>query len=164
MILGHLPFSYVLSRLAGKHLGGRINSNLFVSAGVLGGIFPDFDMLYFHLVDQRQHHHHTYWTHLPIFWVGLILCCAIWYWLSASKIKASLGLMFAFGGFVHLLLDSIVGDIWWLYPFLDEPFALFTVPAIYQPWWLNFILHWSFALELAVIAWAIIIWQRNDAN
>jgi len=63
----------------------------------------------------------------------------------------------------HLLLDTIVGDIWWFAPFIDKPFAFFTVPALYKPWWLNFLLHWSFALELAVFALAFYL-LRNAPN
>lgn len=56
------------------------------------------------------------------------------------------------GSIGHLLLDTIVGDIWWLYPYVDTPFALFVVPSLYRPWWLNFVLHWSFMVEVAVTA------------
>lgn len=59
------------------------------------------------------------------------------------------------------VLDSVVGDIWWFAPFVDRPFALFTVPALYKPWWLNFFLHWSFALELAICAWALATYRRR---
>lgn len=57
-------------------------------------------------------------------------------------------------------LDSIVGDVWWFAPLLDRPFALFTVPALYQPWWLNFILHWSFGLEISLWIWALLIFRK----
>ena len=40
-------------------------------------------------------------------------------------------------------------------------FSLFTVSARYQPWWLNFILHWSFLLELALWAAAIRVFLYN---
>jgi len=60
-----------------------------------------------------------------------------------------------------MVLDSIVGDIWWFAPFVDQRFSLFTVPALYKPWWLNFILHWSFALELAVVGSAVYLWRRT---
>jgi inner membrane protein len=59
-----------------------------------------------------------------------------------------------------MLLDSIVGDIWWFAPFVDKSFALFTVPALYHPWWLNFVLHWTFLLELLILLWAVNIWQK----
>jgi hypothetical protein len=60
-----------------------------------------------------------------------------------------------------MVLDSIVGDIWWFAPFIDKPYALFTVPAIYTPWWLNFILHWSFMLELVFVFCAVALWRRE---
>jgi inner membrane protein len=61
-----------------------------------------------------------------------------------------------------MVLDSIVGDIAWLAPFSDERFALFEVPAIFKPWWLNFVLHWSFALELVLVASAVYCWRRDN--
>jgi inner membrane protein len=77
--------------------------------------------------------------------------------LSAGA--AVLGI-FSAGGLLHMVLDSVVGDIWWFAPFIDRPFALFTVPALYTPWWLNFLLHWSFALELAICVGAVITFRR----
>ncbi|CUR46968.1 hypothetical protein Q668_03800 [Alcanivorax sp. PN-3] len=58
-------------------------------------------------------------------------------------------------------LDTIVGDIWWLAPFIDKPYALFTVPAVYRPWWPNFVLYWSFALEIAIAVWALLVWRSD---
>ena len=55
-----------------------------------------------------------------------------------------------------MVQDSVVGDIWWFAPFIDRSFALYT------PWWLNFVLHWSFALELAICAIAVITFRRRQ--
>ncbi|KHD08073.1 hydrolase [Candidatus Thiomargarita nelsonii] len=160
MIIGHLPAGYVFSKLIANKLVSRKSQRLFVFVGVIGAIAPDFDMFYFHLIDNRQHHHHTYWSHYPILWLGLLLFCSVW--LPSKKSAALLGLIFSVNGLIHMFLDSIVGDIWWFAPFVDKPFALFTVPALYSPWWLNFILHWSFALELFILMWAVFIWHRNS--
>ncbi len=65
---------------------------------------------------------------------------------------------------MHMLLDSIVGDIWWFAPFVDQPYALFTVEAVYKPWWLNFILHWSFAIEIGILLWALYLWRANKLS
>ena len=165
MIIGHLPSGYILSKLLVRYTSGqRQNITFFIAAGVLGGITPDFDMLYFYLVDNRQHHHHTYWPHWPIIWFCLLALTAIWYCVVDNKTNALRGLVFAAGGILHLLLDSIVGDIWWLAPIVDQPYALFTVPAIYDPWWLNFILHWSFALEVMVVLWAVLLFWRGKSS
>ena len=73
-------------------------------------------------------------------------------------------MIFCLGGCGHLLLDTIVGDIYWRAPFAYEATSLFVVPALYHPWWLNFILHWSFAFELALLAWAFVTWRRDIAE
>lgn len=162
MIIGHLPFGYLVSKLLSKSVdGSKINLRLFIIFGIAGAVAPDIDMFYFYLIDNRQQHHHSYWPHFPIVWVSLLLVCAIWYQVVLNKIKAVFGLIFSFCGFLHMLLDSIVGDIWWFAPFIDKSYSLFTVPALYKPWWLNFIFHWSFLLELVILFMAIILWFRN---
>lgn len=165
MIIGHFPAGFVFSRLLVSKLAGRgFDLRYVVLAGVVGAIAPDLDMFYFYLIDNRQHHHHTYWPHFPIVWLSLLVVFSLWFLLAAKKTTALLGLVFSANGLVHMLLDSIVGDIWWFAPILDKPFTIFTVPALYDPWWLNFVFHWSFSLELIVISWAIILWYREPVR
>jgi inner membrane protein len=161
MIIGHLPAGYVISRLLVRHaeLWG-VSAKAFIWAGVVGALAPDLDMLYFHLVDHRQHHHHTYFTHYPVLWLSLLVASASWLYLARTKSPAACAAIFSLNGFAHMFLDTTVGDIWWLAPWVNKPFALFTVPALYKPWWLNFLLHWSFAVELAVLVWAIYLWRK----
>lgn len=160
MIIGHIPAGYITARLLYSRLQTRCaDLRSFLWAGVLGALAPDLDMLYFHLVDQRQHHHHTYWTHFPSLWGGLLLLSVVWALTQRHSVGAMLAVIFSLNGLIHMLLDTIVGDIWWLAPVVDQPFSLFTVPALYQPWWLNFILHWSFGLELTVVAAALLMWR-----
>lgn len=45
--------------------------------------------------------------------------------------------------------------------FIGRPYVLFTVPPLFTPWWRNFVLHWSFALELGICAWPLIIYRRR---
>lgn len=164
MIIGHLPAGYVASKLMfGRFRSTGVALKPFLWAGVVGAIAPDFDMAYFLLIDHRQHHHHTYLTHFPIVWFTLLLLSTVWLYASRSKTRPALATIFALNGCIHLVLDSIVGDVWWLAPFVDKPVAFFIVPALYKPWWLNFLLHWSFALELAVVIWAIYLWRRSPS-
>ena len=163
MIIGHLPAGYVIAKLLLPRfaaLGGHAKT--FLWAGVVGALAPDFDMLYFHLVDQRQHHHHTYVTHFPVIWFLLLLGSAMWFKFAKVKNTAALAAIFSLNGFLHMFFDTIVGDIWWFAPFVDRPFAFFTVPALYKPWWLNFLLHWSFAVEIAILAFAIYLWRKGQ--
>jgi inner membrane protein len=163
MFIGHLPAGY----LAARYLWCRCEAlrgvewKYIVAAALLGSVFPDLDWFYFYFVDHRRHHHHTYWTHLPIFWVLAVPIALLS--LRATRTPRAFALAAIFGGsaFVHLLLDSIVGQIWWLYPWVDQPFSLFVVDAIYRPWWLNFILHWSFLLEVALLGAATYVYVRG---
>jgi inner membrane protein len=67
-----------------------------------------------------------------------------------------------FGNIIlHLILDSIVGDIAWLYPLSDKQFALFTVPAKYTFWIWSFVLHWTFLFEICVLIAAGILFSRE---
>ena len=160
MFFAHLPAGYLVSRCLNRG-GPKTHLKWTLVAGMLGGIFPDVDLLYLYLLDATPQHHHTYWTHLPIAWLGLGLLT----WLAARHrdvaFRQALA-AFLLGWLSHLLLDSLTGDIWWLYPLIDQPYSLAHVDALYQPWWMNFMLHWSMALELAIIAFAIWLEQASD--
>lgn len=166
MIIGHLPAGYILAKLSHRYFATRIgNYRAFMSWGIFGAMAPDLDMLYFHLIDHGQTHHHKYFSHFPIIWFALIVISVyLFTWKTKRSTIACCSLVFSVSGFAHLILDSIVGDIWWLAPYVDQPFALATVPARWHPWWLNFIFHWSFTLELAVVGWAIWLWRCSANN
>lgn len=162
MFIAHLPSGYILASQLIRRAGRlSVPARAILLAGMLGAVAPDFDMLYFYLVDNRQTHHHRYFAHWPIVWFVMALACLLWQRLQPASRQATAALVFSLGGILHLLLDSFVGDIWWLAPFVDRPFALFSVPALYKPWWLNFVLHWSFAAELAIWAWALLLYRRR---
>jgi inner membrane protein len=162
MFIGHLPAGFITAKLLfPRFKTALVSQKTFLAWGMLGAIAPDIDMLYFYLIDHRQHHHHSYFTHFPILWLLLLLTSILWFRLSLQRKKATLAVIFSLGGFIHMILDTIVGDIWWFMPFIDKPFALATVPAIYKPWWLNFLLHWSFRIEIMLICWAIYLWRTN---
>ena len=120
-------------------------------------LFRSVDLLYFYFIDNRSHHHHTYWTHYPVAWLTLTLMSLFWLRISKNGTSARLAVVFAISGCAHLLLDSIVGDVWWLAPFVVRPYALFVVPAVHEWWMLNFVLHWSFCFEIALVFWALAV-------
>ena len=112
MIIGHLPAGYILAKtLIRKLAKSGIHPHYIMLAGVIGAIFPDFDMFYFYLIDNRQHHHHTYWSHYPIIWLTLTLLSVVWYRSSLEKFHATLAIIFSSAGLIHLFLDTIVGDV-----------------------------------------------------
>lgn len=163
MFIAHMPSGYIFTTLLVeriRHLPAC--SSAVIAGGIVGALAPDFDMAYFYLVDHRQTHHHKYVTHWPMLWLSLVLAAAVWLRLSKSPKGTFIALVFSLAGTLHIVLDSLVGDIWWFLPFVDRPFSLFTVPAVFKPWWLNFILHWSFAVELAICIWALLVYRRRS--
>ena len=156
MFIAHLPAGYLVTRCLAPALRKyQPDYRQLMGWGLLGAIIPDVDLLYFFLIDHQQHHHHMYFPHLPIVWLVLLGLSLLWF--RYDRRRGSLALIFSINGFIHLLLDSVVGDIWWLAPFIDKPYALFHIEALHQPWWLNFLLHWSFLLELSISLAAVLV-------
>lgn len=167
MIIGHLPAGYILSRHSYLRFEKFIkNYRTFMFWGIFGSIAPDFDMLYFYFIDHRQTHHHQYFSHYPILWGTFVVffLCFCFFKASTREKFGSYSLIFFVAGFTHMILDSIVGDIWWFAPFYNRSFSLATVPSIYNPWWLNFVFHWSFILEICLVAYALWIFRRPSPN
>lgn len=157
MLTAHLPSGYVL----GRAFGWR---GPMLAAAVAGAVAPDLDMIRFHLLDHGQVHHHRYWTHIPAVW--LVIGAAS---LALPPRARHVALAFLAGVTLHLLLDSIGGDIMWGWPVTDQFFSLVSVPARHGNWISNYLLHWTFALELAIWAAAAGLWLRRprrqtDAN
>ena len=161
MFIAHLPAGYLLARHLLKKLRTvPVSPRAVTLSAMAGAIAPDLDMLYFYFIDNGQTHHHKYFSHWPILWIGLLCVSVLAVAQGKRKGLPFLTLIFSVAGLLHMLLDSVVGDIWWLAPIVDQPYALFTVPARFHPWWLNFVLHWSFLIELLIVAWAVILrWQ-----
>lgn len=164
MFIAHLPAGYLVARVCIARRPIEISHiRLLVLAGMVGGIFPDIDLIFAALSDGPRIHHHRYWPHLPAIWLGLGLLA-----YSLLRLARARGTrywpatgIFLLGVASHLVLDSLVGGIWWLWPWLDQPFALVRIPATYSPWWLNFLLHWSFGVELAIVALAL-AWESTN--
>jgi len=62
---------------------------------------------------------------------------------------------------VHLLLDTFTERIFWLYPFINRGFRLIEIPAIFNHWIISMVLHWSFVVELAIVAFALTLFIRT---
>lgn len=154
MILAHLPSGYLLGRTA----GGRDRAILI--AALIGSVAPDFDMLWFWLVDGGQTHHHRFWPHIPLVWVGIaavtlpLIALASRRWLAPAA--AFLGAIL-----MHICLDTLNGDIMWGWPASDRLYSLVTVPATRSHWALSFLTHWSFLAEIAIIAASAWLWSRD---
>jgi hypothetical protein len=162
MIFGHLPAGYISSKLLYARIGiSEVDFQRYLISSLAGSVAPDLDLVYFFWFDQSQHHHHTYWSHYPLVWLALLLISLIWLYAQRERKLAILLAIFSLNGSIHMVLDTLVGDIIWLAPFDKSMFSLFIVPAKYSAWWLNFLLHWSFLLEIAVIGSALYLWRKS---
>ena len=149
MITAHLPAGYLLGR--GVNRPGRF----VLPAALVGSIFPDFDLAYFVLIDNWSVHHHRYWVHVPFFWMILSAVILPLVWRTAARLPA---LAFLASVFLHLILDTVVGDIMWGAPFSARLVSFFDVPPSHDFWLWSFLLHWSFALEAAIWVAAVTLW------
>lgn len=159
MFVAHAPVGYITHRLLfprAEKLG--VTRRTFLFWAVFGAVAPDLDLFYFFLIDHRQHPHHAYASHWPLCWVLLLLLAALWF--GRDRRRGALALVFSLGGLLHMVLDTVAGDIRWLAPFSDRAYALFHVQAVLQPWWLSFFVHPSFLLELLLVALALVLWWR----
>jgi inner membrane protein len=149
MLTAHLPSGYVLGRL----LPSRIP--YLMPAALIGSVFPDLDMIWFHLIDDRAFHHHRYWVHIPAFWAAVAhVALPLAWWLDWLRTA----LVFFAAILMHLILDTIGGGVMWAAPFSDHLHELVTVPATYDHWVTNFVLHWTFLAELAIWIAALTLW------
>ncbi|MBK4217749.1 metal-dependent hydrolase [Paracoccus caeni] len=146
MLIAHLPSGYLLGRATQAR--GAV-----MAAALFGSVAPDLDMIWFTFVDSSIHHH-RFWPHIPGIWAmiaAVILpSTAIlgrrWLPVAATFFAAIL---------MHLILDTPTGGVMWLWPFSDQLFTLITVPPTQSHWALSFLLHWTFAAELAICAAAL---------
>ncbi|NTT87475.1 metal-dependent hydrolase [Tabrizicola fusiformis] len=157
MILAHLPSGYVLARLAGQPRG------LTLMATLAGAVFPDLDLIWFYLIDDRAFHHHRYWVHAPGFWLIIAALALPMIRRFAPSVLLPAALFLA-AVFLHLVLDTLAGSIMWLWPFSNRLYALVEVPATRSHWVLSFLTHWSALAELALILWAAVLWFRRPKS
>lgn len=154
MLIAHLPAGYLLTTALVPRGSGR--KALWI--GLLASVALDLDLLYFYLIDGGRHPHHGYWTHYPFTWLCVLL--------GALALVPLLRRFTPFRWFLllilpnillHLLLDSLVGDVRWLAPFSDRGFSLLEVPAVHDFWLYNFVFHWTFLFEVAIASAAILV-------
>ncbi len=165
MFIGHLPAGYLITSAILARSNARFKSKRayrkFLWIGILASILPDFDLFWFYLIDNCQHLHHSYWTHIPIYWIGTsAVFLALGYALKNRTVLLGTTL-FSLNIFGHLFLDTIVGKIRWLYPFSDDDLVFFDVPARYNWWVWNFVFHWTFALEIILTALAVSLFLKR---
>ena len=157
MFIAHLPAGYLASQFF-KNTKSAI-------ACLLGSFMPDLDLLYFYTIGERAVVHHAYPTHMPYFWLGFgglmfIAISFVWDQRAAVKIVPA----FLAGIFLHLCLDSLTGGIQWFAPLNGASLTLVEVTARYEPWYWNFICHWTFVCEIVICLYAARLWIKKAAE
>ncbi len=149
MIIGHIPANYLAAVFT-----SRFTPSKAVFTGILiAAVIPDLDILWFYLVDNRGHHHHSYLTHRPALWA---LTLGVGY-LAKRPFLIGLGI----GGLVHVALDTTLGEIAWAWPLSDHAAPFIVVQPTHSHFLLSFMAHWTFLIEImlwviaATVAWRI---------
>jgi len=145
MFIAHIPVGLCLARLLTKR---RLSFSTIAIAS-FGAIFPDLDLFRFYVIDGQHVHHHSYWTHLPVYWAGFIIVSILLFKICARPYPVRLTVFFA-AAMSHLCLDSVSGDIRWLWPLSTEGFQFVSVPATHSKWYMSFLYHWTFKLEILI--------------
>ncbi len=162
MFIAHLPAGY-LTAAAAQGCGLWVRG--LMPACLAGSLAPDADLLYCYLADGGRVHHHLYWPHWPVVWLTLLLLSLAVYGPAGRRRAWALGaVFFCASALLHVALDGVVGDVPFFAPWSMRFYALARVEALYSPWWLNFFLHWSMLIELALCATALFLFIRRSCR
>jgi inner membrane protein len=124
-----LPAGYILI----KKLQARYDYNKYTWVGLLASILPDFDVISFY-INHYEIPHHDYWPHYPFYWLLIgIFAFPVIHLIKIEKYRMMF--IFSFANiFLHLFLDTITGEVKWLYPFSDQYISFFNWQLIYSFW------------------------------
>ncbi len=158
MLIAHLPTGYLMARSLAKK---RPNRKWLILTGLGASILPDADLFWFYLIDNRQNVHHSYLFHTPFFWIFLgasaFVIARLKQWRRAEPF-IGVALLCVL---LHMALDSVAAEIAWLRPFAESEVNLVAIPARYDWWVWSFVLHWTFLLEVGIVAAAAITLRRD---
>lgn len=152
MFIAHLPAGWLLAR--------RLDDRRARIALLVGAVAPDLDLAWWYLVDDGAVHHHRYFTHLPLVW--LLAAAAASLVPRAGTRRSALAV--CGGVLLHITLDSVAGDVAWLWPFDHRLFSMVTVPATNAHWVVSFATHWTFGIEAALVIGAAATWMRSHRS
>ena len=161
MTFGHLSAGYITSKLLFKPFEHQsVYSKAFIFWGLIGSIAPDFYVLYYFLVDHILPNHHKYFTHFPLFWLTLLMMSLFWIQVHHHRNQnPASAFIFTFNGFIHTLLDTVTGEIWWLAPFVNKPFSLVAVRSE-----IPYFTDWTFGIELFLLLLALSLWANSSVR
>ncbi|HQI92758.1 MAG TPA: hypothetical protein PLE98_02000, partial [Candidatus Dojkabacteria bacterium] len=164
MFLAHGPISYLANEIIQKkkisHL--KFHEQLLVSIlAIFFGILPDIDLLILPMFSIPQFSHHNYFTHAPLFYLGLWLLLKLNVYIFDRIVNKKTSAVlhhdlmdvilntFLIATMIHFLADTLVGGIMLLYPISTFKFTIlssFMIPNLFQ----QYFLLPDFAIELVL--------------
>jgi len=147
MYLAHLPSGYLL----GKFLQNKLKVDKYLPYSLIGSIAPDFDLIYAEIVNYPYDHRYLP-THTLFAWLAGLLLFLMLRKLLSLKLDIKVLIFFFSGVLTHLILDTIVGEIMWLYPFNRTFFGILKLRE-------NF--YWVVLAEFLVIFPSIWLLYKN---
>ena len=161
MFLAHVPAGYIISHICKKKFSKDVSYNKLLIASLLGSIAPDLDLIYFYTISERTQPHHAYFSHIPLFWLAVFILLFAPNIIRFSKERLILSTLFIINVFGHLILDTVVGGIMWLSPLSSIYNRLFIIESRFDWWVLNYIISWTFLIELGIILVGLVLYVRN---
>jgi len=166
MFIGHVAAGYIWTKLLLKNRVFNNNDHkqqfIYFWTGILGSFFPDIDIFHFYLIDGRKHLHHSYWTHMPFFWLIALCLLLLISMIRKNKNLRNASIFFISNIFIHLLLDTVAGGIYWLYPFSKGMVTLLEVPVKSTSWIFNFVFFWTSTVEGILIILAALLCRKES--
>lgn len=162
MFIAHMPAGFLLSHYILRKDRDEPGYVKFLLLGLVASIAPDFDLAYFYLIDNRQHPHHSYWTHIPVYWLGIYAVALLPIYKIYGKRGLQLLSMVLLCGLLHMLLDSFASGIKWLYPFDTSYYGIWRIPSVHDWWIANYLFHWTFLVELLISSAAVYVFLRDS--
>ena len=162
MFLAHGPISYLANEVIQRKKISRLkfNEQIFVSIlALLFGILPDVDILILQMFSIPQFSHHNYFTHAPLFYIGIWLVLKLKVVLFDKIVNKKTSAVlhhdlmdvilntFLIATMVHFLADALVGGIMLIFPISTFQFTIlssFMIPNLFLP----YLLLPDFAIEL----------------
>ena len=159
-----MPAGYITCRILYTRYAHRITSYKgYLFWGLSGAVIPDLDYYYMLLFDPSgAPDHHYFFTHYPLFWALLWGCSLLWLGLNRRDQNPVSALLFSLGGFIHTILDTVIGRIYWLAPFMDKKYGIVSLVYRYDPSRLPDFWNWGYGVEVLIILWAVYLWLRDD--
>ncbi len=122
MVLSHsligVPLTYLLVRNKKDILLDKFQSNFIFLVGIVGSVFPDFDLILGFFINDLDHRKLFSHSVLPYLFFYLFVNFMIYYLLNKNqKFWKIVNLVFLVGVLSHLFLDFLVGGISLLAPF-----------------------------------------------